>query len=118
MADIIAIARGRGTNSETECSRLASREAEVQVNTWRTFVNVVMQKDGSTRITVSRSHLGTGPLVLTEIWINSERSESPLMTCDGMLRETMFLIAREEMMDSDIASSFGRTVTADIEEDR
>lgn len=78
-----------------------------------------MQKDGSAVITIRRGDINYFAPVLTQIHLNSEHAEQPLMTCDGMLRETMFLIGREESMESDIASSFGpRTAETDIAEDR
>ncbi len=114
MANLIAIARGTNAGSNTECSRLADVRASVGLNSWQTFVTVEMEKDGSTVIAVFRGHRDD-PTLLTEVQLNSEHADSPLITCDGLLR-TQTIAAT---MDSDIASSFEpRTIISDIEEDR
>lgn len=86
MADIIAVAIGRGKDTETESTRLASREAEVKVQSWRTSVQVIMQKDGRTMIRILRD-TGGGPRAhtcLSEIHVNSELADSTIITADGV----------------------------------
>lgn len=114
MADIIAIARGRGRDSESECTRLASREGEVRINTWRTFVTVTMQKDGSAVINIERTVAAGGcPALLTEITVNSELSESPILSCDGLLREQVIAGLNRQGQ-----PARSRTLASDLAEDR
>ena len=54
MAKTIAIARGYDKERVKEVHRLGSREAEVEANTWRTFVRTFVRADGSGAVQVIR----------------------------------------------------------------
>ena len=60
MAETIAIAFGRGKNSELRSSRLGTEESEARANTHRTFTTSVIQKDGSARVSIEREFGGGG----------------------------------------------------------
>lgn len=54
MANTIAIAEGHDRNKKKRATRLGSEFAEVRANTYKTFSEVRMRKDGSGYMTVLR----------------------------------------------------------------
>jgi hypothetical protein len=80
MAETIAIAFGRGKNSEAQSSRLGTEESEARANTHRTFTTSVIQKDGSARVSIEREFGGEGRRTLVVIDINSEAEFKPQIT--------------------------------------
>ena len=57
MANTIAIARGYDSSRVKEATRLGSREAQAEANTWRTFAKVVVRADGSGYVVVKRDNV-------------------------------------------------------------
>jgi hypothetical protein len=124
MANLIGKLKGYTGDREVSASRLAEDRIEVDANSWNTFVTVIIDKLGAVTIQIARVMDGRGkpPMVLSEVKLNTESSESPIFSADGLLREQIAAEAVSEY----IADQNGlndkeheaRSLESDLREDR
>ncbi len=75
MAETIAHAYGRSTNSESHSTRLGSRQSQGEANTFKTFACVITNADGSGKFTLDRRLDGENKTRLAEVSYGPEKRE-------------------------------------------
>ena|SRR3990167_978472 len=82
MANTIAKATGGDATREKTTTRLGSRYASAQANTWRTFATVTTWADGRVTVSIERDHKRIAALAI-RCEAETDAGESPLAIKNG-----------------------------------